>query len=273
MSDLNKPRHFIDLVQVMDTLLAPNGCPWDREQTPQSLVPYAIEEAHELAEAVENNDLEGTKEELGDLLLQVVFHCALAKRDGAFTLEDVIEAICTKLVRRHPHVFGENKINVKDSSEVLKNWTRIKNEEKEMAKTQKPKGFGIPLSLPALQRAQKIGDKTKSLKFDWDNPKEVFVKAEEEFGELKNALGSGDKGHIEEELGDVFFVLAQLARHLKLEAETVARGGNRKFEKRFEKLMDLAKIKKLDFSKLSNEEKEKLWEEIKLPEKHIKTYV
>jgi len=265
MPDQQKPHPFTELVRVMDTLLAPGGCPWDREQTPQTLVPFAIEEAHELAEAIENKDVEGTKEELGDLLLQVVFHCALAKQSGTFTLEDVIENICTKLIRRHPHVFGENKIALRDADEVLKNWVQIKNKEKEKA-PQKPNGFGIPISLPALQRAQKIGDKTKSLRFDWENPQQVFLKAEEEFSELKSALASGDRDHTKEELGDLFFVLAQFARHLKFEAETVAREGNRKFEKRFEKLMNLTKSRNLDFTKLSSREKERLWEEIKTSE-------
>jgi tetrapyrrole methylase family protein / MazG family protein len=260
MNETYKPRHIKDLIEVMNRLLAPNGCPWDREQTPKTLTPYAIEEAHELAEAIERGDVEATKEELGDLLLQVIFHSALAERLGQFTLEDVIESICTKLVRRHPHVFGD--VHVKDSNEVLKNWAQIKDKEKESQK-KKTKGFGIPPSLPALQRAQKIGDKTKNLKFDWSTAKEVFAKVEEEVAELKQAFQSGDKSHTEEELGDVFFVLAQLARHLKLEAETVARAGNRKFEDRFEKLLELAASRNLDFTGIPVEEKEKMWEEVK----------
>lgn len=255
----NPPKDRIDhLVQVMDRLLAPGGCPWDREQTPKTLTPFAIEEAHELAEAIEKNDLAAIKEELGDLLLQVVFHAALAKKAGQFTLEDVIQTICDKLIRRHPHVFGEAKAET--SEEVLKNWNTIKAKEKG---DQKPKGFGIPLSLPALQRAQKIGDKTKTLKFDWDSPQAVMEKVDEEMGELKQAFIKGDRNHTEEELGDLFFVLAQLARHMKMEAESVARAANRKFEDRFAKLMELAASRNQDFQTLSSAEKEKMWDEIK----------
>jgi tetrapyrrole methylase family protein / MazG family protein len=247
-----------DLIQVMETLLSPGGCPWDREQTPKSLTPFAIEEAHELAEAIEKGDLEATKEELGDLLLQVIFHTSLAKRLGQFTLEDVIETICTKLIRRHPHVFGETK--VADSDEVLKNWNIIKAQEKG---NQKRPGMGIPQSLPALQRAQKIGDKTKNLRFDWNTPTDVMKKVDEEIRELKQAFEKGDLKHTEEELGDVFFVLAQLARHLKLEAETVARAANRKFENRFSKLLQLAESRNQDFQSLSVSQKEQMWEEVK----------
>lgn len=259
MNEVNKTHTINDLVQIMDRLLAPGGCPWDREQTPKTLVPFAIEEAHELAEAIEKDDLAGIKEELGDLLLQVVFHCALVRNKGLFTLEDVIEGICSKLVRRHPHVFADDK--VENSDEVLKNWNRIKGQEK--SKLGPKPTFDVPLSLPALQRAQKIGDKTKNLKFDWENPAQVLDKVEEEMGELKDALKSGQKAHAEEELGDVFFVLAQLARHLKFEAESVARAGNRKFEKRFDKMMALVKSRGLDFAVLSTEEKESIWQEIK----------
>jgi MazG family protein len=249
-----------DLIQIMDRLLAPDGCPWDREQTPQTLAPYAIEEAYELAEALDKGSVVAIKEELGDLLLQVVFHCALAKRDKAFTLEDVIDGICTKLIRRHPHVFAN--LSVSGAEEVLKNWNQIKaNEKKEKGEVQQ--GFGIPVNMPALQRAQKIGEKTKTLKFDWLNSKDVLAKVDEELGELKEALKSQDGLHIAEELGDVFFVLAQLSRHLKLEAETVARKANQKFETRFSKMTELAAQRGKDFVALTSDEKESLWEEVK----------
>ena len=251
-----------DLVTIMEKLLSPiGGCPWDLEQTPQTLAPFAIEEAHELAEALERKDIKGIKEELGDLLLQVVFHSTLAQKEKLFTFEEVIQGICTKLIRRHPHVFGDEK--VANADEVLKNWDIIKKGEK---KEQALGDFNIPLSLPALQRAQKIGDKTKNLKFDWSSAKEVFEKVEEEFKELKEAYKSGDPKHTSEELGDLFFVLAQLARHLKLEAETVARAGNRKFENRFKKLLELALKQGADFNKLKLVEKEKLWEQVKKSE-------
>ncbi len=255
-------RNLKDLIEIMERLLAPGGCPWDREQTPKSLTPFAIEEAHELAEAIERGDLDGTKEELGDLLLQVVFHTCLTKRDGKFDLGDVIQRICEKLVHRHPHVFGDQIAETAD--EVLKNWNEIKGKEKAkkiLVNVDNP--LGIPKTLPALQRSQKIGDKTKNLKFDWASPQEVLNKVEEEFGELKQAFASGNKEHTLEELGDVFFVLAQLARHLKGEAESIARAANRKFESRFSKLLELAKSRNLKIETLSVWEKEKLWQEVK----------
>lgn len=258
MPDQYKTRSVNDLVVIMEKLLAPGGCPWDQEQTLASLAPFAIEEAFELAEAIDSKDLSAIKEELGDLLLQVVFLTSLTKKQNQFTLEDVIDGICTKLIRRHPHVFGDEK--VKDAEEVLKNWNIIKAAEK---KDKIQKTFNIPVNLPALQRAQKLGDKTKTLKFDWKNPEEVLVKVDEEMLELKEALKAKDTNHVREELGDVFFVLAQLARHLKFEAESVARAANSKFENRFEKMLTLAKEKGLSFDALPVEEKEELWAEIK----------
>ena len=259
MPDSLVPYKIDDLFTVMKKLLDPNrGCPWDLKQTPKSIAPFAIEEAHELAEALEAGDENLIKEELGDLLLQVVFQSCLAERDNRFTFEGVLRAICTKLIRRHPHVFAN--VKVADSEEVLKNWDLIKREEK----SSKPKRvFDIPLALPALQRSQKIGDKTKALKFDWNDSSEVLAKVEEEFLELKEALLSGDILHSEEELGDLFFVLAQLARHLKLEAETVARKANQKFERRFLKMLDLCRADRNDFESLNSTEKESLWERAK----------
>lgn len=249
-------RKIDELVAVMKRLLSPSGCPWDREQTHKSLVPYAIEEAHELAEAIEKGDIQCMKEELGDLLLQVIFHAELAEQAKTFTLSDVIGSICDKLVYRHPHVFSDVKVS--GSEEVLENWEELKKKEK---KQQGP--MDIPVSLPSLQRAQKIGSRTKDLKFDWANSEEVLVKVDEEIQELKDALKSKDKKHIEEELGDVFFVLAQLARHLKLEAETASRKANQKFIKRFTWMLDHTKQKGQDFNSLSLDDKEKLWTEAK----------
>jgi tetrapyrrole methylase family protein / MazG family protein len=268
MSEIYKTRSVEDLQKIMTKLLSPEGCPWDREQSPKTLAPFAIEEAFELAEAIDKNDLEGIKEELGDVLLQVIFHSTLAQNAKQFTLADVIETVCTKLIRRHPHVFPDasgtgstgNASKVQNAEEVLTKWNEIKKAEK---KDKVEKGFGIPVGLPALQRAQKIGDKTKALKFDWDTPEEVLAKVDEEISELKEALDSGDLKHAEEELGDVFFVLAQLARKLKFEAESVARRANQKFETRFEKMLELAFEKGLVFSNLNTKQMEDLWTETK----------
>jgi tetrapyrrole methylase family protein/MazG family protein len=256
----NSSNSLQKLVDVMDKLLAEGGCPWDREQTHKSLAPYAIEEAHELVEAIEAQDWSGMKEELGDFLFQTVFHSALAQREGKFNLDDVVNTVAEKLIRRHPHVYSTTQ--VKNTEEVWKNWDAIKKEEKIKSGKEK-KVFDIPVSLPALQRAQKIGDKTKNLKFDWNNPKEVFVKVREEMRELEEAFESGSLPHIQEEMGDLFFVLAQLARQMKFDAETIARAANKKFEMRFDKLLALAAERNLDFEKISMEQKEELWEAIK----------
>jgi tetrapyrrole methylase family protein/MazG family protein len=253
----NSLRHIEDLKAIMNGLLSKDGCPWDREQTPKSITPNMIEEAHELVEAIENDDLKAIKEELGDVLLQVVFQSAMFEGQGKFNFDDVVEGICTKLVTRHPHVFGDVKAN--NSAEALKSWNTAKSKEKKSTDS----FFGIPQALPALSRAHKIGTKTTSLKFDWEGPEGALEKVVEEMEELKQAYSSGDKKHTEEELGDLFFALAQFARHLKLEAETVARAANRKFETRFKKLLERATAQNLDFNLLSFDDKEKLWQQVK----------
>lgn len=244
-------------MDVMDKLLSPEGCPWDKEQTAQSLAPYVIEEAHELAQALDQNDLPNIREELGDVLFQVIFHSALGSRNGTFTFEEVVENVCTKLIRRHPHVFGDKTVS--GSDEVLKNWEEIKKQEKQG----KQKTFDIPQGMPALQRAHKIGSKTKKLKFDWEKPEEVLAKVEEEFDEFREAFRSKNAQATEEELGDLLFSLAQMARHLNLDAETVGRKANTKFEDRFEKMLQIAKDENQDFDALTLDEKEALWEKAK----------
>ncbi len=257
---INSSESLQKLVDVMEKLLAPGGCPWDREQTHKTLAPYAIEEAYELAEAIQMEDSAGIKEELGDFMFQAIFHSALGARDGKFTLAEVIDGVSEKLIRRHPHVFAATQ--VKDSDEVIKNWDEIKKAEKKAANKPK-KTFDIPLALPSLQRSQKIGDKTKTLKFDWTKPSEVLEKLHEEVTELEEAIEIGKLPEIQEEMGDVFFVLAQLARHLKFDAETAARNANLKFEKRFEKMLALAEKQNLVFAEMTTQQKEELWQEIK----------
>jgi len=251
-------RQMSSLCDIMNGLLSPQGCPWDQEQTPKSITPNILEEAHELVEAIEKENLKDIKEELGDVLLQVVFQSAMFEKQGHFNFDDVVEGICTKLVTRHPHVFGD--IKAKDSQEALQSWNEAKSKEK---KSSDDGVFNIPISLPALQRAHKIGTKTTSLKFDWEGPDGALEKVVEEMEEFKQAYRSGAKQHTEEELGDLFFALAQMARHLKLEAESVARAANRKFETRFKKLLERATAQNLDFNLLSLEEKEKLWQQVK----------
>ncbi len=258
-------REFEAILAIVRALRGPQGCPWDKEQTPKSLAPFALEEAHELAEALESGDPEKIKEELGDVLLQVILHAQIGAEEKKFTINDVIEDICAKLVRRHPHVFAQTK--VKDSEEVLKNWEEIKIKEKGGKVEDK---FSVPVSLPALQRASKIGGKTKKLNFDWSNPHQVFEKVAEEFLELKSALGkkvsklpAKKRDHVLEELGDLLFSLAQLARHLKAEPEQILRQTNRKFERRFFKMKKLAEKSGKKLDEHSSRELEKLWQKIK----------
>lgn len=253
-------RPFKSLVEIVEHLRGPKGCPWDKEQTPKTLTPFIVEEAYELVDAIEDGDKEDWKEELGDLLLQVVLQAEIARQNEEFDIEDVIEGIGSKLVRRHPHVFSHTK--VKNSDEVLKKWEEIKKDEKK----KKPKGpekFKFPKRLPALQISGKIGEKTKRHNFDWPNAKAVFNKVREEFNELENALNLSNRDHQLEELGDLLFSLAQLARHLEMDPESALRKTNRKFEKRFFKLKKMVDQLGKDMNKMSSAELEALWKKVK----------
>ncbi len=243
--------NFKKLVEIVTRLRGPDGCPWDKKQTHKTLTPYAVEEAHELEEAIENNDIENMKEELGDLLFQSVLHAEIARQSGHFDIDDVIVHLNTKMVSRHPHVFSDTE--VKGANEVVKNWEDIKAAEKETDL------FDIPKSFPALLRSHKIGKRSKRADFDWETPEQVLGEVSSEFEELKEALKSGDINHIEEELGDVLFTVAQLARHLDLDAEKALRQSNNKFVSRFKKMQELEP----NFANISRDEKEKLWERAK----------
>jgi tetrapyrrole methylase family protein / MazG family protein len=252
-------RSFTSLVQIMESLRSPEGgCPWDLEQTHQSLVQFAIEEVFELSEAIESGNLKNLVEELGDVLLQVVFHSELGRQEKRFDVHDVIEGICTKLVTRHPHVFGD--IKVTGSKDVLKNWDEIKKKEKS---DRSQSEFGIPKHLPALQRAHKIGVKTESAKFDWSEISGVMDKVKEELAEVEETIKSGNQDRQEDELGDLLFAISQLARHLKIDPEQSLRRANRKFETRFFEMQKIARQKQLDWNTLSLDEKEGLWAEAK----------
>jgi tetrapyrrole methylase family protein/MazG family protein len=246
---------FNDLLEIVRKLRGPGGCPWDKAQTHKSLTPYAIEEALELEEAIHNQDTENLKEELGDLLFQSVLHAEVARQNGDFDIEDVIEHLNHKMVSRHPHVFADRKVS--DADEVVKNWEEIKAAEKG------DRGedlFAIPRAFPALLRSHKIGKRSKKVDFDWDRPEQVLAEVQSEFAELQEALQADDLGHIEEELGDVLFTLAQLARHLNLDAEKALRLSNSKFIRRFHKMLELQP----DFSNLSRDDKEALWHRAKM---------
>lgn len=258
-------RHIESLVEIVASLRGPNGCPWDKEQTHQSLTQYAIEETHELVEAIEHApespDYEkNLKEELGDVLFQVVLHTQLAAERGAFTLEDVIATISEKLVRRHPHVFGDTK--VESSEDVIKNWEEIKKKEKATQSKKSPYSIEVP-ALPALQRAYKIGKRTEKLNFDWNDLTGVMEKVVEEYEELHEALEQEVEAEIEHELGDALFSLAQLGRHLKMEPEQVLRKANQRFETRFNLMVHLTQEDQKDFGALTLEEKETYWQKAK----------
>ena len=215
------------LVGIMQRLLAADGCPWDREQTFSSVRKYVLEEACEVIDAIDSNDRSLLKEELGDLLLQVVFLSELARNEHAFAIDDAVAGIVEKLVHRHPHVFGD--MDAKTADEVLTNWEKIKAKEK------KGRGIiaGVPRSLPALVRSTQIGEKVRRVGFDWDDATGSRAKVTEELGELDEAIASGDTDAMEDELGDVLFALVNLSRHLKIDAEGALRRTTDKFTKRF----------------------------------------
>lgn len=260
----SKTRDFQALVEVVKALRGPEGCPWDKEQTHQSLTQYALEEAHELVEAIEVGNTDDMVEELGDLLLQVVLHAEVGRQAGSFELADVIQSINDKMIRRHPHVFAD--VDAKTSKEVLKNWAEIKAEEKKLKQgrnTHKERVFDVPVTLPALQRASKIGHKTKKLNFDWPDVSGVLEKVEEELGELKEALAQDGLNEQKHELGDLLFSLAQLARHLEFDPEQALRETNQRFENRFTTMQTISMENGQDFATLKEDELEALWQAAK----------
>jgi len=215
------------LVGVMRRLLGPGGCPWDREQTFETTRKYVLEEACEVIDAIDSGDRKALREELGDLVLQVVFLAELARKEQAFAIDDAIEGIVDKLVTRHPHVFGD--LDAETADEVLRNWERIKAKEKAN------RGLldGVPRSLPALVRAQSVGEKVRRVGFDWADARGSREKVAEEIGELDRAIEAGDAAAIEEEMGDVLFALVNLSRHVKVDAEGALRRTIDKFSSRF----------------------------------------
>jgi len=221
------------LVAIMDRLRSADGCPWDREQDYRTLRGYLLEEAYEVAETLDHAEVEGLCEELGDLLFQIVFLSRIAKEESRFTIDDVIAGITEKMIRRHPHVFADD--SAADSAEVLVRWEEIKRQEK--ADAGKPPAEsvldGIPSSLPALLKAQRLGTKASRVGFDWGSADEVWPKVEEELAELTEALAQGETESIRAELGDLLFSLSMLARHLGIDAEEALQGCNDRFGRRF----------------------------------------
>jgi tetrapyrrole methylase family protein/MazG family protein len=248
------------LIEIVAKLRGPNGCPWDREQTNKSILSCLLDESYEFFEAVEENDHHKIKEELGDILLQVVLHSQIASDEGSFTIEDVAREINEKLIRRHPHVFGDTQ--VESSREVLHNWEKIKKSEKGK-EHRKYLVDDIPEALPALFRAEKMQRRVAKVGFDWKDILPVLDKVEEEFNEFREALLSGNDSHASEELGDILFALVNLGRHRGISAEDALRFTTRKFAKRFRYIEDKFKEESKDIYNASLEEMDKYWEESK----------
>lgn len=251
---------FEDLIEIIRILRAPGGCPWDREQTHQSIRENFLEETYEVLEAIDKLDPVLMQEELGDVLLQIVLHADMAKEESWFTIDEVCNDICQKLIIRHPHVFGD--VNVSSTDDVLINWDNIKRQTKSQ-KTQSDAMASIPATYPALMKAQKVQSKAKKAGFDWDDAEGAFLKVEEEATELKVALESGVQADIEDELGDLLFSAVNVARFCNCDAETALEKATQKFMKRFSITERLASEKGIDMKKASIEVLDSLWNEAK----------
>jgi ATP diphosphatase len=252
-----------DLLDIMARLRDPaDGCPWDVEQTFATIAPHTVEEAHEVADAIVRGDMEELKDELGDLLFQVVFHARMAEEEGAFDFADVVEAINDKMLRRHPHVFGDE--DIADAEAQTANWEKIKADERAAkGETDTSALAGVPGGLGALQRAVKLQKRAARVGFDWPTVEPIFEKLDEEVDELKQAIALEDADNIEEELGDLLFVLSNLARKLDVDPDMALRRSNLKFEQRFRGMEALAAEREMDFPTLDLDEQELLYREVK----------
>jgi tetrapyrrole methylase family protein/MazG family protein len=255
---------FTRLVEIMTRLRGPGGCPWDHEQTAESLRPYLLEEVYEVLEAIDGGDAGALRDELGDLLLQVVFQSQIAAESGRFTVGDVASAISDKLVRRHPHVFGD--VEVSGADEVVRNWSKIKAEERRAAGKSGDSFASVPRTLPGLARAHQLGEKATHYGLDWDGAEGVLAKVREEQRELEEAIASGDRAAVEHELGDLLLTLASLGRHLGAPAEVALRAANDRFVARVRRAEAGAQVRGSTLADLSADERDRLWEEAKKAE-------
>ena len=249
-----------DFIAIMKLLRSPGGCPWDREQTHESIKKNLIEETYEVIEAINKKDSDLLCEELGDLLMQIIFHSVMEEEKGVFDFDDVCDGVSKKLIVRHPHVFGDVKADTSD--EVLTNWDAIKNETKGR-KTVSESMQSIPRELPALMRAQKIQSKAAKVGFDWKDISGAIEKIGEETAELKAAVENGDKANQEEELGDLLFSVVNAARFIGCDSEEALTASSDKFFSRFSKVEELAKQRGIDMKSASLEELDRLWDEAK----------
>ena len=254
MSQENLSKAFLDLVEIMDTLR--EKCPWDKKQTIQSLRSNTIEELYELVDAIIEEDWKGIKEELGDILLHVLFYAKIGTEQGQFTLQDSIEGISKKLIHRHPHIYGDVKVENED--DVKRNWEQLKLKE-----GKKSLLSGVPNSLPSMVKALRIQEKVKHVGFEWENKEQVWDKVEEEIGELKTEIEANNQAKMEQEFGDVLFSMINYARFLNIDPETALEKTNKKFKHRFELMESYANEHGLDLAKMTLMEKEALWQQMK----------
>jgi MazG family protein len=269
--DLSPGDWFEKLVAIQKRLRDPGGCPWDREQTHHTLRTYLIEEAYEVLDALESGDDEKFVEELGDLLLQVTFHSQIASEEGRFQVSDVIRTVHEKMVRRHPHVFGEKR--AKDSAEVLRNWHKIKAQERQARESAEPAAAaerksesaldGVPRAIPATLEGLQLTKKAARTGFDWDDAAGIFDKLREETGEIQGALEARNHPKVEEELGDLLFAAVNLARFLHVDPEIALKNANAKFVRRFHEMERLAAESGRKFEDVPRAEKEALWNSAK----------
>jgi MazG family protein len=245
---------FLRLVKIMDELR--EQCPWDKKQTIHTLRHLTIEETFELADAITENDWKGIKEELGDLMLHLVFYAKIGTEQNQFTLAEAINGICEKLIHRHPHIYAD--VKVKDEEEVKLNWEKLKLKEGKKSVLQ-----GVPKSLPAMVKAMRLQDKAKQVGFEWENKEQVWQKVEEENNELLEAIATGDKNKMEDELGDVFFSLINFARFLQLDAENALERTNKKFINRFTKMESEALTEGKQLHDMTLDEMDAIWNRIK----------
>ncbi len=243
----------------MEKLRSPEGCPWDRKQTHESLLPYLLEETYEVVDAVKKGNDEELKEELGDLLLQVVFHSQIAKERGAFDIDDVVDSIAKKLIHRHPHVF-EGREDIKTAEDVNREWEKLKEKE---GKKKESLLDGIPESMPALERAYKLQKRAAKVGFEWENFDGIKEKLIEELSEIEAELKRGDRKKLEEEVGDLLFMAVNLARFLGIHPEIALRRANEKFERRFRHIEERAKEMGKNPEEMTLDEMEALWQEAK----------
>jgi tetrapyrrole methylase family protein/MazG family protein len=254
---------FEQLIAIMKRLRGPGGCPWDAEQTHESLTRYLLEETYEVIEAIDAKTPEHIKEELGDLLLQPVFHAAIAEEAGTFTMNDIITTLCDKLVRRHPHVFGD--LQIADSAAQIENWEQIKKTEKG---TERASALsGVPPHLPALLKAQKITEKAARVGFDWEHVDQVMAKVLEELHEFEEAMAAGDNEHMEAELGDLLFAIVNLGRFLSINPEEALRKTITRFQSRFQYVEDSLHDRGQQMNVTPLAEMDRLWEEAKQQER------